>query len=71
MVGICENPTVLAAADTLGPACLPALVCLQGRPSAAALTLLRGLHDRGASLYYHGDFDWRGLRIVGADSCGE
>lgn len=42
MVRICENPTVLAvAADALGPAC-PPLVCLQGQPSAAALTLLRG-----------------------------
>ncbi|MEU7079795.1 MULTISPECIES: TIGR02679 family protein [Streptomyces] len=65
VVRICENPTVLAAAaDTLGPAC-PPLVCLQGQPSAAALTLLRGLHDHGATLYYHGDFDWGGLRIAG------
>lgn len=64
MVRICENPTVLAvAADALGPAC-PPLVCLQGQPSAAALTLLRGLHDHGAALYYHGDFDWGGLRIA-------
>lgn len=65
VVRICENPTVLAAAaDMLGPACAP-LVCLQGQPSAAALTLLRGLHDHGATLYYHGDFDWGGLRIAG------
>ncbi|PSK69017.1 TIGR02679 family protein [Streptomyces sp. CS149] len=65
VVRICENPTVLAAAaDMLGPAC-PPLVCLQGQPSAAALTLLRGLHDHGATLYYHGDFDWGGLRIAG------
>ncbi|MFF9588616.1 TIGR02679 family protein [Streptomyces sp. NPDC014646] len=64
MVRICENPTVLAAAaDVLGPAC-PPLVCLQGQPSAAALTLLRGLHANGATLYYHGDFDWGGLRIA-------
>ncbi len=65
VVRICENPTVLAAAaDMFGPAC-PPLVCLQGQPSAAALTLLRGLHDHGATLYYHGDFDWGGLRIAG------
>ncbi|MER6096688.1 TIGR02679 family protein [Streptomyces sp. NPDC001728] len=65
VVRICENPTVLAAAaDTLGHAC-PPLVCLQGQPSAAALTLLRGLRDHGAVLYYHGDFDWGGLRIAG------
>ncbi|MEV0847193.1 TIGR02679 family protein [Streptomyces sp. NPDC049954] len=66
LVRVCENPTVLAAAaDTLGPHC-PPLVCLQGQPSAAALTLLRALHDHGATLLYHGDFDWGGLRIAGA-----
>ncbi|MEU7019464.1 TIGR02679 family protein [Streptomyces sp. NPDC046203] len=65
VVWICENPTVLAAAaDALGSAC-PPLVCLQGQPSAAALTLLRRLHDHGAALRYHGDFDWGGLRIAG------
>ncbi|MEV0302193.1 TIGR02679 family protein [Streptomyces prasinus] len=65
-VHICENPAVLsAAADALGPAC-PPLVCLQGQPSAAALTLLRGLAARGAGLLYHGDFDWGGVRIATA-----
>ncbi|GAA3377915.1 hypothetical protein GCM10020367_55470 [Streptomyces sannanensis] len=63
-VRVCENPTVLAAAaDTHGSAC-PPLVCLQGQPSAAALTLLRHLHSHGATLLYHGDFDWGGLRIA-------
>ncbi|WP_343999160.1 MULTISPECIES: TIGR02679 family protein [Streptomyces] len=63
-VHVCENPAVLATvADTLGPAC-PPLVCLQGQPSAAALTLLRHLHTHGATLLYHGDFDWGGLRIA-------
>ncbi|WP_171162531.1 TIGR02679 family protein [Streptomyces sp. I05A-00742] len=66
VVHVCENPTVLAtAADAHGPAC-PPLVCLQGQPSAAALTLLRHLHARGAKLLYHGDFDWGGLRIATA-----
>lgn len=65
-VHICENPAVLsAAADTLGPAC-PPMVCLQGQPSAAALTLLRDLSVRGAHLLYHGDFDWGGVRIAAA-----
>lgn len=65
-VHICENPAVLsAAADTLGPAC-PPMVCLQGQPSAAALTLLRDLSMRGARLLYHGDFDWGGVRIAAA-----
>ncbi|MDQ1045054.1 TIGR02679 family protein [Streptomyces sp. V4I2] len=66
VVYVCENPTVLAtAADIHGPAC-PALVCLQGQPSAAALTLLRHLHSHGSTLRYHGDFDWGGLRIADA-----
>lgn len=66
VVHVCENPTVLAtAADTHGPTC-PPLVCLQGQPSAAALTLLRHLHTQGSTLRYHGDFDWGGLRIAGA-----
>jgi uncharacterized protein (TIGR02679 family) len=64
VVYVCENPTVLAtAADTHGTAC-PPLVCLQGQPSAAALTLLRHLHTHGSELRYHGDFDWGGLRIA-------
>lgn len=63
-VHVCENPAVLAtAADTLGTGC-PPLICLQGQPSAAALTLLRQLHARGSTLHYHGDFDWGGLRIA-------
>lgn len=66
VVHICENPTVLAtAADTYGPAC-PPLICLQGQPSAAALTLLRHLRSHRAKLLYHGDFDWGGIRIAAA-----
>ncbi|WP_372410167.1 TIGR02679 family protein [Streptomyces luteireticuli] len=64
VVRICENPSVLAAAaDAYGAAC-PPLICLQGQPSAAALALLRHLNDDGATLLYHGDFDWGGLRIA-------
>ncbi|MEN8654562.1 TIGR02679 family protein [Streptomyces sp. 21So2-11] len=64
LVHICENPAVLtAAADAYGPGC-PTLVCLQGQPSAAALALLHHLHHHGATLRYHGDFDWGGLRIA-------
>lgn len=62
---ICENPAVLAASDTYGAAC-PPLVCLQGQPSAAALTLLRHLHAQGARLLYHDDFDRGSLRIAAA-----
>ncbi|MFJ5224727.1 TIGR02679 family protein [Streptomyces sp. NPDC088400] len=63
-VRTCENPAVLsAAADAYGPRA-PALVCLQGQPSAAALVLLDHLHAHGATLFHHGDFDWGGLRIA-------
>ncbi|MER6213682.1 TIGR02679 family protein [Streptomyces sp. NPDC001674] len=66
VVRICENPTVLAAAaDTHGADAAP-LVCLQGQASAAALALLRHLHESGTTLLYHGDFDWGGLRIASA-----
>ncbi|MGV9943538.1 TIGR02679 family protein [Streptomyces sp. NPDC003401] len=65
-VHICENPAVLsAAADAFGSQC-PPMVCLQGQPSAAALTLLRDLSAQGARLLHHGDFDWGGVRIATA-----
>ncbi|MFI0235759.1 TIGR02679 family protein [Streptomyces sp. NPDC016845] len=61
---ICENPAVLSgAAEAYGQDC-PPLVCLQGQPSAAALTLLRQAHSQGITLHYHGDFDWGGVRIA-------
>lgn len=63
-IHVCENPAVLAAAaNAYGSDCLP-LVCLQGQPSTAALTLLRRMCNQGATLFYHGDFDWGGLRIA-------
>lgn len=65
-VHVCENPAVVAAAADVHGANCPPLVCLQGQPSAAALTLLRQMADQGASLRYHGDFDWGGLRIAAA-----
>jgi uncharacterized protein (TIGR02679 family) len=62
-VRICENPVVVAlAADRLGSNCAP-LVCTNGQPGAATMTLLRALSAAGASLAHHGDFDWGGVRI--------
>ncbi len=62
-VFVCENPNIMAiAADRLGAACAP-LVCTDGMPSAAQQTLLAQLAASGASLHYHGDFDWAGLTI--------
>ncbi|HVZ00803.1 MAG TPA: TIGR02679 family protein [Dongiaceae bacterium] len=63
-VFVCENPNLVAiAADRLGRGCAP-LMCTDGMPSAAQRTLLHQLVQAGASLHYHGDFDWPGLRIA-------
>lgn len=63
-VWVCENPTVVAAAaDELGARCAP-LVCSGGQPSTAVTTLLRQVAASGATLRYHGDFDWPGLAIA-------
>lgn len=63
-VFVCENPAIVAlAADALGPRCAP-LVCVDGEPKTAACLLLRSLRERGAELFYHGDFDWAGLAIA-------
>ncbi len=63
-VYVCENPAVVAAAaDRLSGRAHP-LVCLQGQPGAAAMSLLRRLRAGGATLRYHGDFDWGGVTIA-------
>jgi len=62
-VYVCENPSILSiAADQLGADSAP-LICTNGMPAAAQQTLLRQVVARGASLMYHGDFDWAGVRI--------
>jgi len=62
-VFVCENPNLLAiAADHLGANCAP-LVCTEGMPAAAQRCLLTQLGQAGATLRYHGDFDWPGLHI--------
>ena len=62
-VFVCENPNLLAiAADRWGARCAP-LLCTDGMPAAAQRCLLAQLAAAGASLRYHGDFDWPGLRI--------
>lgn len=64
VVHVCENPAVVAAAaDRWGSSSLP-LVCISGQPGAAAILLLQALHVGGATLRYHGDFDWGGIAIA-------
>jgi uncharacterized protein (TIGR02679 family) len=63
-VFVCENPNLLAiAADRLGVHGA-ALVCTDGMPAAAQRTVLTQLAQAGASLRYHGDFDWPGIQIA-------
>jgi uncharacterized protein (TIGR02679 family) len=63
-VFVCENPNIVAiAADQWGAACAP-LVCTEGMPAAAQRVLLTQLAGAGASLRYHGDFDWPGIHIA-------
>ncbi len=63
-VFVCENPIVVAyAADTLASRSAP-LICVDGVPNTAARRLLEQLAAGGASLHYHGDFDWGGVRIA-------
>ncbi len=60
----CENPSVLVAAErALGARC-PPLLCTAGRPSDAARLLLSTVHDAGAQIRHHGDFDQAGVQIL-------
>ena len=61
-VFVCENPRVLEAAVQRGSG--RAVVCTQGQPAVVVLRLLATLADAGATLRYHGDFDWPGLTIA-------
>ena len=62
-VFVIENPSLLMEAASRswdGPV----LVCSSGRPTVAAVTLLRQLAADGAVLYQHADFDPGGLSIT-------
>jgi hypothetical protein len=54
---------LIAAADRLGGHSLP-LVCLNGRPSAAAQRLLASLAANGTALHIRADNDTAGRDIV-------
>jgi uncharacterized protein (TIGR02679 family) len=63
-VFVCENAEIVTmAADRWGCGCA-SLVCTDGMPAAAQRTLLHQLVAAGATLRYHGDFDWEGIRIA-------
>jgi uncharacterized protein (TIGR02679 family) len=58
-----ENPSLIAEASSGWTG--PPLVCTSGRPTIAAVTLLRQLASDGAGIYQHADFDPTGLAITG------
>jgi uncharacterized protein (TIGR02679 family) len=63
-VRVCENPVVTERAEAaLGSTAGP-LICVEGWMNSAVARLLGALHDAGAELAYHGDFDWPGMRIA-------
>jgi uncharacterized protein (TIGR02679 family) len=62
-VFVCENANLLAIiADRLGKDC-PPLICTDGMPAAAQRKLMSQMSAAGASMAYHGDFDWAGIVI--------
>jgi len=64
-VFVCENPSVVeTAADRIGAGCRP-LVCTFGRPSLAAITVLRALHVAGVEVRLSADDD-RGGELIRA-----
>jgi uncharacterized protein (TIGR02679 family) len=58
-----ENPSLVAEASSGWTG--PPLVCTSGRPTIAAVTLLRQLASDGAVVYQHADFDPTGVAITG------
>lgn len=60
---VCENPRVVESAAESGPHEV-GLLCTSGRPALVALEVLARLAEAGATLRYHGDFDWAGLAMA-------
>jgi uncharacterized protein (TIGR02679 family) len=59
-IWVCENPAIVAAAAHHAAS----VICLEGRPSLAAVLLLRSLIGGGAKVAYHGDFGTGGISIA-------
>ena len=60
---VCENPRVLEAVAERATSRWP-VVCTSGEPNTVVAGVLSGLVTGGATLRYHGDFDWPGLAIA-------
>ena len=61
---ICENPAIVQAAAVRIRKPKAPLICIEGQPGQAAQKLLSALQKNGAMLWYHGDFDWPGVKIA-------
>jgi uncharacterized protein (TIGR02679 family) len=59
---VCENPRVLEAVADAG--LVVPVICSSGSPNLVVMDLLQALAGAGATLRYHGDFDWPGLAIA-------
>jgi uncharacterized protein (TIGR02679 family) len=75
VVFVCENPSILESAATAlraagrappatATAAAACLICVAGQPSLAAVELIQLVASAGATVRYHGDFDWAGLQIA-------
>lgn len=62
LVSVCENPRVLEA--TMDAGARAPLVCTAGSAALVTISLLRQLVEGGATLRYHGDFDWPGIELA-------
>lgn len=60
---VCENPGVLEAIASRRIHGWAA-VCTAGEPNLVVASVLASLAQAGASLHYHGDFDWPGIAIA-------
>ena len=58
---VVENPRIVEAAAQVRSS--TPVISTNGQPSSAVVLLLAQLHESGARLYYHGDFDTPGLAI--------
>jgi len=61
---VCENPAILHAASTRLGTCAKPIICTEGQPSMACQKLLGLFSSNSSRLYYHGDFDWGGIKIA-------
>ncbi len=60
---VCENPRVVEAIAEAGLSEWPT-VCTSGVPNLVVDRVLTELSAAGATLLYHGDFDWPGIAIA-------